>query len=385
MNRTEWAVVGALALAGSPWAVAGQEGRPMPFDSRWKLTGEATRVETIDGREALRMRTGDARLDAVRFRDGTIDLDVKLSPHRSFVYLLFRTAAPGFQEEIYLRPAKSELPDSLQYTPMWNGESNWQLYHGKGATAAATLVHDAWMHLRLVVEDRRAALFLGDGTARPALVMELAREPQEGGIGLLSFVPKGVEPADVPLTGFANVVVRPGFVPFDFAREPRNVPPRPPGLVTRWQLSAPFATPTEEFPALPASTPEERRHWPAYDIEERGVLVVGRHLKRPAPDAAVVARLVVQAEREGPAPLEIGFSDIATVFVNGRPIARGNARYSFDEPRQEGVIGLHQATVWLPLTKGENEVLILLSDDFGGWGLIGRLPPGHGASVVPSD
>ena len=382
MNKPKGMIV-ALALAGALQVSQAQEERPMPFDARWRLTGELTRVEALDGREALRMRSGTARLDGVRFRDGTIDLDVKLSPHRSFVYLLFRTGAPGFHEEIYLRPAKSELPDSLQYSPTWNDESNWQLYHGRGATAAATLAHEAWMHLRLVVEDRRAALFLGDDLARPAMVMELAREPQEGGIGLQSFVPKGVLPADVPLTGFANVVVRPGFVPFDFSKETRNLPPRPPGLVTRWQLSAPFPTPMGELPALPASTLDERRLWPSYEIEERGVLVVGRHLKRPAPDSAVVARLVVRAERDGPVPLELGFSDFATVFVTGRPVLRGNARYSYDEPRQEGVIGLHQLIVWLPLAKGENEVLILLSDDFGGWGLIGRLPPGHGASVVP--
>jgi hypothetical protein len=376
--------IGAIvALAGALRVSEAQEGRPMPFDARWQLTGEATRVEPLDGREALRMRSGSARLDGMRFKDGTIDLDVMLSPHRSFVYVLFRTAAPGFQEEVYLRTAKSELPDALQYSPVWNAESSWQLYHGKGATAAATLAHESWMHLRLVVQDRRAALFLGEDMTRPAIVMELAREPQEGGIGLLSFVPKGVLPADVPFTSFANVVVRPGYVPFDFSREPRSVPKHPPGLVTRWQLSAPFATPKEELPALPASTLEERRLWPAYDVEERGMLVVGRHLKRPAPDAAVVARLVVQAERDTLVPMELGFSDIATVHMNGRPIFRGNARYSYDEPRQEGVIGLHQSTAWLPLTKGENEVLILLSDDFGGWGLIGRLPPGHGASVVP--
>src|SRR5215510_3194838 len=119
MKRKKWAIV-ALALAGALSVSEAQEGRPMPFDARWQLTGEATRVEPLDGREALRMRTGAARLDGARFKDGTIDLDVKLSPHRSFVYLLFRTAAPGFQEEVYLRPAKSELPDALQYTPMWN-------------------------------------------------------------------------------------------------------------------------------------------------------------------------------------------------------------------------------------------------------------------------
>jgi hypothetical protein len=88
--------------------------------------------------------------------------------------------------------------------------------------------------------------------------------------------------------------------------------------------------------------------------------------------AAAVARLRVRAAQAGVYALDLGFSDIATVFLNGRPIFRGDASYSFDRPRREGLIGFDQARLYLPLVAGENDLAILLTDTFGGWGLMGR-------------
>ena len=61
----------------------------------------------------------------------------------------------------------------------------------------------------------------------------------------------------------------------------------------------------------------------------------------------------------------------------------GDQRYSFDNPRQEGVIGFHQATVYLPLRAGENELILAISDGFGGWGVMGRLEDAAGVRVRP--
>jgi hypothetical protein len=117
-------------------------------------------------------------------------------------------------------------------------------------------------------------------------------------------------------------------------------------------------------------------------VEPTGVAVIGRHVARPAADAAVVARLVLRAYAGGLQRLDLGYSDYVTVFVNGRPLFAGDAHSSYDQPRQEGLIGLWQATVWLPLERGDNEVLLAVSDGFGGWGLIGRLDPAGGAQLV---
>src|SRR6185436_17007696 len=124
-----------------------------------------------------------------------------------------------------------------------------------------------------------------------------------------------------------------------------------------------------------------KRDWPSYVIEPNGVLVVGRHVKRRAAQAVTVARLVVRAATAGPQRLYLGFSDYVTVYVNGRPIAGGDAHYSYDAPRQEGLITLSQSTIWLPLVAGDNEILFAVADGFGGWGLMGRLEPADGGRV----
>ncbi len=70
------------------------------------------------------------------------------------------------------------------------------------------------------------------------------------------------------------------------------------------------------------------------------------------------------------------------MFLNGRLLFYRNDGYSFDEPRREGLIGLDQATVYLPLRQGASELTLAISDMFGGWGVMGRLPDADGVTVA---
>ena len=59
----------------------------------------------------------------------------------------------------------------------------------------------------------------------------------------------------------------------------------------------------------------------------------------------------------------------------------GDAHYSFDAPRQEGLIDLSQAALYLPLHRGRNELVIALPVVFGGWGLMGQFEDVAGLTV----
>jgi hypothetical protein len=354
--------------------------RHIPIDSAWMLSGDGTRIEDYRATKALRMRTGRAIRRDVSLQDGTIDFDMAVTPHRSFVYLQFRMQSDEEHEEIYFRPHKSSLPDAIQYAPVWHGESNWQLYHGKGGTAPVTFARDEWIHVRIVLSGQRAALFVGEG-ATPELVMRLAREPTAGYIALRSFVPAGGAPDGVTAATFANVVVHSGHVPYDLGPVARDS--TPPGLVTRWQISPAFAVEPGAVTRMPESLLVTRSRWASIPVEPNGVAIIGRHVKRPARQAATIARLMLRATAAGLQRMDVGYSDYVTVFVNSRPLFAGDAHYSFDEPRQEGVIGLFQSMVWLPLVRGDNEILLAVADGFGGWGLTARLEPTAGVSVVP--
>lgn len=317
----------------------------------------------------------------MKFEDGTIDFDVEIIPYRTFVYLQFRMQADNEMEEFYLRTHKQGLPDAVQYNPVWNGDSFWQLWHGPGTDASPRFRYREWMHVKLVVQGQRAALFVDTATV-PTLVMQLARPARAGYVALRAFNPDPTIPKGETVASFANVVVQPGRV--DYAFGPDDTAPTPePGSILRWQVSPAFKADTLAVTTLSAAMLANRAAWPVYPVERSGVLALGRHMARPRPDGGAVARLVIRSSGARLQRLYLGFSDIVTVFVNGTPVFSGDAHYSDDRPRREGLISRTQSTVWLPLKDGENEILLAIVDGFGGWGLSGRLDPADGGVYAP--
>ena len=358
--------------------------RPLPFDKSWELEGEGTTIAKEDGRDVLQTRTGFAHRRDVKFLDGTIDFEVQVTRGRSFVYVNFRAQAVGEHEEFYVRPHKSELPDAVQYAPVWQGRSAWQLYHGSGGTAAIAFQPGVWTRGRIILQGEHAALFLGDMLKPALLVPKLAREPRAGFISLGSFVPAGT-PGSGPSAKFANVVLKPDVVDFDFraaiaaqqAAAPQTAVANA-KVITAWEVSSPLTLKPDAAPVLPDAG--EFKRW---ETEPSGLLQLYRHLRvaESTRTAAAVARIRLRAATAGTCALDLGFSDLATVFVNKRPHAQLDASYSFDRPRREGLIGFDQARLFLPLQAGDNELAILLTDSFGGWGLMARTVGCEGVTV----
>jgi hypothetical protein len=214
-------------------------------------------------------------------------------------------------------------------------------------------------------------------TTPALLVPRMSRDPRPGYIALGAFLPAGV-PGEGPVARFANVTVRPDHVPFDFtsaltiAAPPGEASATEQGIIRAWSVSRSFAPNDEALPALP--TPERLGGMQRLETEPGGLLQLHRHVRMPAEGkgTAALARVRVRADKPGAYAFDLGFSDVAIVFVNGLPIFRGDASYSFDRPRREGLIGFDQARLYLPLVAGENDVAVLVSDTFGGWGLMGR-------------
>jgi hypothetical protein len=383
-----------LVVAGGARLASAQPQSLPLLDGGWELKGPSVKLERYDGRDVLSVENGVAYRRDVRLQDGTVDFDVQITRRRSFVYLMFRMADDREYEDFYLRPHKSSLPDAIQYAPVYQGASAWQLYHGPGATAAVTFEPGAWTHVRLVLSGAKAAVFVGD-LGKPALVIpRLARTAASGYLALRAFAPPGS--GSGPVARFANVSIQPGASPFDFSSGKRDDAPdqtapsapatglRHPGSVRAWSVSRAFAVPKDVAePSLPAH--DVLRSFQRIETLPSGLVELHRYVKLPSADtreAAAVARVRVRAEAAGLRRLDLGFSDVATVFLNGRPLFRADAHYSYDNPRQEGLIHYGQATVFLPLEKGDNDLAVLVSDDFGGWGLMGRFADTTGLEVT---
>ena len=385
-------VVGFLLTLASPGPAAARAACPPtaadtvavlalpPSDPAWRLRGDVE-VGRYEGREALLMRTGSALHRELAFTEGTVEFDFAGTTERAFLGLVLRRGDDGTAEDVYLRLHKSRLPDAIQYTPDYRGRGQWQLYHGPSATARATFTPGAWQHVRVEVRGSQAAVFVGE-TDEPQLVVDRLRTGREAGrLGLWANQPGAG--SDAPLTAaVAGLRVLRDSTTFGFGKPAPGV--APPGTVAAWGLSGPF--PVEgpgltELPKAAAAGP-----WRVVEAEPSGLVPLDRHLQRVdgGDGTGVLAGLRLRSDRERTVPLDLGFSDNATVFLNGRPVLTGRFAFSHNFPRRQGLLTPDQATVYLPLRAGTNELVVAVSETaFGGWGLFGRIADREGLEVVP--
>jgi len=69
--------------------------------------------------------------------------------------------------------------------------------------------------------------------------------------------------------------------------------------------------------------------------------------------------------------LQFGYSDLVTLFLNGKQMFLGSSAYQGRDRSFLGIIGYNDA-VYLPLKKGDNELLMMILESFGGWGLMAK-------------
>jgi len=362
------ATVVAQAASTTPLAIP-------PDSPRWELEGEAKPADYL-GRKCLLLDGGGATLKDLELRDGVVDVDVATPARRGFFGIQFRIAGND-GEWIYLRQHKSGLPDAMQYTPILKTGLNWQIYNGHGFTGAVDIPRDAWFHLRLELTGAQARLFVKD-MDKPALVMDdLKSGIQKGQIALAALTGE---------TYFSNFEVR--ATP-DTAWQ-RHQPPMPPGTLTRWSISPAYDALARDLEKPLESAEARSMAWRDVEAEPPGFVVLYRYLDAPHPKVSfqgdfskrlepqpgmklVYARTTIPSDRDQVTKLEIGYSDDVSVFLNGRILWRGRSAQGFRDPGFLGIVNPENDAVYLPLRKGDNELVLALSELGGGWGFICRL------------
>lgn len=329
---------------------------PIEFEAEhWDLS--RGRIVEQWGRRCL---AGSAVLKDVLFEDGVIEVDLAVSGARSYPGIDFHRGAPGFHEHVYVRPHRAGLyPDAVQYTPVMNGISGWQLYNGPGWTSSAELPEGEWLTLRLEVSGARARVFVGE-TEEPALLVDtLHHGAGPGGVGLSG-------PADGSACFSRFRLSHAAPPPFP----PPAVVDSPPGLIEEWEISP--VIPMAEIDTEHAPDPEwlAGLAWERVGTEPSGLVNLARYRSRSGsgPDV-VLARATLHAERAQSRELRFGYSDAVAVFLGGRLLFRADSSYRGRDPSFLGIVGLHDA-LYLPLEEGENELLLMVMESFGGWGFM---------------
>lgn len=331
----------------------------VPFDSKAWNAGEAqTSLEHYQGKKSLKLSGGAIRLPEVSFFNGTIKVDVNFPDQRNFFGILFRSQDDSNTEHFYLRPHQSGKPDACQYTPVFNGFSGWQLYHGEDFGTTIDLVPDQWHHLKIVVKGRQASVFYDDMEQPILEIPNLKGDFPAGSIGLDTGQP----------VHFAN---------FSYQLDANSYSTPAPKLaedsqlITSWQLSQ--AVSNEHFQDVSVLTEaiHKQLRWKTYPTETTGLMNIARHVAPEEGKTTVVAKLEVTAERDEIKGLLFGYSDQVLVFVNGKLQYGGQNNYRSRDYRYLGTIGFFDA-VFLDLKAGKNEVLFVVRENFGGWGLQAR-------------
>lgn len=344
-----------LAAALTLWCSAAAA-ETVPVNSpRWRVEGEETRVVEHEGRQALFLRGASAVLTDANFDTGVIEFDIWTDGGRGFPGVHFRGVDAGNSENFYIRPHQSGNPDANQYQPVINGATAWQIFYGPEFAQPTHYRANAWMHIRLEVAADSARVFIDSET--PSLVVhDLKRERAPGYIALED------GGGGVGGTGvyFANFSVTPGEVA-DAPPEPARELPE--GLVRAWYVS-PAMSADAAFAA--AQSNQRSVTWTRVEAETIGVANLARAAAGDDERDTALARISLQSDRARSVRMRFGFSDSVRVYLNGQLVYDGDDTYRSRDYRFLGTVGLFDA-LHLPLRRGRNEIVMAVSESFGGW------------------
>ncbi len=349
------AILSCLVLSAS---VVSAQTTPAPFDpDRWDMTN--AEVDTRFGRECV---TGAAILNEVEFRDGVIEVDIA-TPDRTRAYpgIVFRAQDETNLEWVYLRPHRSPFySDAIQYTPMINGMTGWQLYNGEGYTSGADFPADEWVNLRIEVTGARARVFVGQSSEPNLTVSDLKHGESSGAIGIYDSSGRGACFSNFRFTSDHSSA-------FD---EPTTIAPQE-GVITSWEVSRAIKAERVNRDRYPGFLAISQAGWQAVTTEPNGLVDLSRYASRSegGPDL-VFARTTVNAPDIQTVEFSFGYSDAVDLFHNGRKVFSGNSAYRSRDPSFLGIVGPFDA-VTLTLEKGLNEIFLMVTESFGGWGFLG--------------
>lgn len=330
-------------------------------DPRWMIEGEQAEVVTMGGREALYLKNGRATLPDAKFENGVIEFQMMLTPERGFHGIRFRNYGEDNGEFFYVRPHLSGMEDANQYTPVFNGVSGWQLYHGTEFSAPTNYRFGEWIHVKIVVSGEQAEIFIESDEP----VLQIARLKNRSVAGPLRLV-SGFAPVH-----FAGFRYEKHEMPtLDHKESVTAVPEE--DMVMSWSVSTPFDASRLSGVTTLSSRHLEDLQWHTLEVEERGYANLARVARWSPETNTVFARLPIETSEMTVRTVTFGYSDRVKVYLNGKLLYEGDNGYRTRDYRYLGTIGLFDS-IPLRLSEGANELLFAVSESFGGWGIMARI------------
>ncbi|WP_075341130.1 family 16 glycoside hydrolase [Tenacibaculum agarivorans] len=326
--------------------------------SKWNVPNDAI-FEEFDNRKTLVLKRGRAKAKNLNFSNGTIEVDIYANVNRSFAGINFRDQN-NHSEEVYVRMHKSNQVDAVQYTPIFNNESNWQLY--REHQAKVTLKQTGWNTLRIEVHHQSAEIFVNK--IKVMTVSQLKTDQFQGGVGLWALFGNR----------FSNFKISHG----DSNKTPNSikVAKEDPNIITNWNIS-------KAFPYIKGKLNFEafsKEKYTTVSTEKSGLVPISKYVKKSSAgrfeqnkEDYVVATKIIHSKRKKTLLFSFDYSDKIIVYLNGKVIFKGNNAFRSKGIQYTGHIDINTNKLYLELEKGDNKIHCVVIDKANGWGLIGKL------------
>lgn len=329
----------------------------------WQLSEKGVNIETVAGHEAFRLGVGELTSKNIVLQDGLIEFDMYSSGQRAFFYVYFRQQSKQNAEVIYFRTHKSKAPDTIQYAPVFQGRSAWQLYHGNTGTASAYVPTEQWVHVKLKIQGQFVSVWVGDNSEPVMENMPLSRAAESGFITIRGNIPRQSE---ATFSAYVrNIHIQPTRPIITDVTQPSYDETQ----LTQFTVSPVFAADKTAILSVPETIMD--KNWTSIPTQPSGMLefLRWRSIPKGMRTWSVAADTQLTSEHKQTCRLNIGFSDTLTLYLNGQVLMFADASYRYSKNRQEGLLHNKQLSVFLPLNKGANQLRAIVADSFGGWGL----------------
>ncbi|TAE32037.1 MAG: hypothetical protein EAZ91_06185 [Cytophagales bacterium] len=351
----------------------------VPMDAaNWPIQAGQTELVTHQGLTVIHILP-DAKpvvVNSITFANGIIEYDV-MPGGQGAASFLFRRQSADETECVYMRAGRPGNPaalDGIQYAPYVKGLLLWDLM-GQFQAPVPVYKKDEWNHLKYVVSGSQMLVYVND-MQRPVLeIPRLEGNIKQGGLAFDG-------------TGYvANLVIRPNETEELPAREGFDPTAHDPRYLRQWQVSQSIPFPAGQD-LFVGNLPKTDIAFQPIQAERRGLVNLSR-LYGPTPRdnrRMVWLKVKVKAITDQTRKVSLGFSDEVWVFLNQQPAYIDKNIYRVSPTMRkvpDGRISIENGSFDIALKAGENELLIGLSNDFWGWGLIARLDSMEGITVLP--
>jgi len=369
-----------LLLLAFRTAWAGEPVKVPMTAAHWQAEGDVAFAAQEGFPEGiLDVKSGNAVLKGMTFRNGTIDFDTKIDPNATGIPgIEFHRQDAASAEEFYLRPGPDCPPsdDCVQYAPVTHGVMLWDFY--PEYQASAPVRETGWNHVRLVIFGRRMDVYINHELSPSLRLGELEGDTLAGGI---SFQGQAL---------FADLVVTSNAV--DGLSPSPDPSAKIPGLIRIWRVSPPYTLQANHEPTI-SDMPPSSRSWKAIKAERGGAINLSRRYGSPVPmPGASIAWLktTIDSDRDQDQQVSIGWLRAVWVFANGKLVFAGRNYYYPPSARKvpDGRLSLENGAFLLPLKRGANQIVVALADEFPqghshyGWGLVLKLDSPTGIRIT---